>query len=164
MNSRSPCAALAGRAPVPDADLTSIKARARDRSRLRRTMRTGRPKHYVLTATWRCFWRAAGVLLVFAQAAVAADQCLPARVVGERAALVLAVVYDHHDLDAHCVGDLVTPDQAPASEAKRLAPDPGVSAPATWDASPDAGQSWPVSYALARAGPSLRLQFRNLRL
>lgn len=111
----------------------------------------------------RCLWRSVAALLVFAQVAVAADQCPPVRSAGERAVLTLAVVDDHHGLDAHCVSDLVAPDQAPASEAKRLAPDLGVSTPVAWDLALGPSPR-PVVAAYARAGPSLRLQFGNLRL
>jgi len=102
-------------------------------------------------------------LIVFAQVAVAADLCLPDLLPGERHDLVGAVADGYHDLDSHCAGDLAPTSLAPASQAERPAPDLGVPVRTSWEISPGVGTT-PAAYASVRAGPSLRLQFRNLRL
>lgn len=112
---------------------------------------------------WRTLWQSVAALLVFAQVAAAAEQCVPERLTGERHVISGAVADANHDLDDHCAGGLAPAAQAPASEAKRVVPDVGVIASAAWRPAPE-GAAPPAAYAHARAGPSLPLQFRNLRL
>jgi len=126
-------------------------------------MRTDQPRRGITIVLWRGFWRSIAGLVIFAQVAAAADLCLPERLPGERHAFASVVADGHHDLDSHCTGDSVSANQAPASKAEHPAPDMGVPVIASWDVTPVA-DSPRVSYALIRAGPSLRLQFRNLRL
>jgi len=125
-------------------------------------MRTDQPRRGITIVLWRGFWRSIAGLVIFAQVAAAADLCLPERLPGERHTLAGAVADGYHDLE-HCAGDSASANQAPASKAERPAPDMGVPLIASWDVTPIA-DSPRVSYALIRAGPSLRLQFRNLRL
>ncbi|MCZ7566071.1 MAG: hypothetical protein M5U08_21675 [Burkholderiales bacterium] len=99
-------------------------------------------------------------LVVLAQVAAAADRCPPTFLEHQGAVAVADV---QHALDAYCASDLVPADQAPASEPKRLATDMAAPVLAVWNASAAAAVP-PTSYALARAGPPLRLQFRNFRL
>jgi len=127
------------------------------------TMKTDRPGRRIAGIAWRLFWRSVAGLVVFAQVALAADRCLPDRFYGGHQDHA-TVVAGAHGLDSHCVSDLVPAHQAPASEAKRLSPDiGGMPALVAWRATPGAGSLW-LSHPSARAGPSLRLQFRNLRL
>ncbi|MCL4798892.1 MAG: hypothetical protein KJ025_04850 [Burkholderiales bacterium] len=119
--------------------------------------------HSLTGIAWRTLWRSVAVLLVFVQVAAAADRCLIERLGAHDDALVGVAADVRHGLDAHCASDLVSTDQAPASEATRLAPAAGTTVPAAWSAAPDTSPL-PAAYALARAGPSLLLQFRNLRL
>lgn len=109
---------------------------------------------------WRTLWRSVVGLLVFAQVAVAAQQCVPAP--GEQQ-VISGVAGVHHGLDEHCLTGLVPAAQAPATEPKRVAPDVGAVAPPAWSPAPDAATP-PASLTRVHAGPSLRLQFRNLRL
>ena len=128
------------------------------------TLKIDRPGRRIAGIAWGFFWRSVAGLFVFAQVAVAADQCLPNLLPGGHQDHAGVVAGGAHDLGSHCVSDLLPADQAPAPEAKRPSPDiGGIPAPAAWRPTPDAGLL-PVSHPPARAGPSLRLQFRNLRL
>lgn len=145
--------------------MTSIKARtgASPGLALRIEMRIDRDMRRIPGVAWRALWRSVAALVVFAQVAAAADQCLPIRPGGEPQAAV-AIADVHHALDPHCASGLVPADQAPASEPKRLAPDMSAAVPAAWSAlAPDAVAP-PARHAPTRAGPPLRLQFRNFRL
>lgn len=110
----------------------------------------------------RILWGAVALLLVFAQVASASALCLPG-LAGAHHPSVGAVADTYHGLDSHCADVAVPSNQAPAPEAKRLAPDVGVPMRAAWSISPGV-RAARVTFALARAGPSLPLQFRNLRL
>lgn len=110
---------------------------------------------------WRLLWRSVAGLIVFAQVAVASDLCLPEPLPGER--LAVAVADGNHDFTSHCAEDRALTSQAPASQAERPAPDLGVLVRTDWDITSVTGTT-PASHAPIRAGPSLRLQFRNLRL
>jgi len=109
----------------------------------------------------RTLWGAVALLLVFAQIAAAAELCLQDGVSDHP--FVGAVADADHGFASHCGSDGVPADQAPASEAKRLAPDVGAPLRAAWSVSPSVSATR-VTFALARAGPSLPLQFRSLRL
>jgi len=117
----------------------------------------------IASSIWRGFWRSIAGLIVFAQIAVASDLCVPKRLPGERHTLAGAIADGYHDLDSHCAGDFASANQAPASKMEFPAPDTGVPVIASWDVTPVSSSS-PARYALIRAGPALRLQFRNLRL
>lgn len=124
-------------------------------------MRIDRTMRSIPGIAWRALWRSVVGLLLFAQVAAAAQQCVPAR--GDHEVVIGAVAGAHHGLDEHCLTGLVPAAYAPATEPKRLAPDVGVVALPAWNHAPDAATP-PVSLTRVRAGPSLRLQFRNLRL
>ncbi len=117
----------------------------------------------VLGIAWRSLWRSIAGLVIFAQIAAASELCSQERLPDERLALAGAVADDYHDLDSHCAGDFVPAGQASTSKVERPAPDMGAPVLASWDVTPVASSPH-VSYALIRAGPSLRLQFGNLRL
>jgi hypothetical protein len=117
----------------------------------------------IASIVWRVFWKSIAGLVVFAQIAAASSLCLPERLPHESLALAGAAADDHHDLDSHCTGDAVPANQASASKVERPAADMGVPVVASWDVTPVASTPR-VSYALIRAGRSLRLQFQNLRL
>jgi len=128
------------------------------------TLKIDRPGRGLAGVAWRLLWQTVGGLVIFAQIAVAADQCLPNLFPGGHQGHAGVVAGSAHDLDSHCVSDLLPADQAPPPEAKRPSPHIGVMpAPAAWRSTPDPGLTW-VSHPPARAGPSLRLRFRNLRL
>jgi len=109
----------------------------------------------------RFLWRSVAILIVFAQVAAAAELCLPDRVSDH--AFLGAVADADHGLASHCTGNAVPADQAPASEAKQPAPDVGAPMRTGWDLASSA-RALHTTHALPRAGPSLRLQYRNLRL
>lgn len=121
------------------------------------------PTRRIASILWRVFWRSVAGLVIFAQIAAASDLCLPEPLPGEHLALAGAVADDHHDLDSHCVGEAVPANQASAFKLERPAPNMGVPVMASWDVTP-VSISPRASYARIRAGPSLRLQFGNLRL
>ena len=119
-----------------------------------------------LTTAWRGFWRGLVGLLVFAQVAVAADQCLADRLLGVPEALSQSGAEHHRAMAAApCVSDLMPANQARASETDRFVPDagPGIPIAHAWAIAPDAGERARV-HALARAAPARPLSFLNLRL
>jgi len=127
-------------------------------------MTSGQLTRTAPSAAWRGFWQSLVVLLLFVQVAAAADRCLPERLSGARATLADMVAQGHHALDVHCPSALGPADQAPAPEAKRLVADVGVPLAKPWNEAPDVAGPQPATYPPVRAGPSIRLQFRNLRL
>jgi len=126
-------------------------------------MWNAQPMRRIASSVWRGFWRSIAGLIVVSQVAVAADLCLPEHPTGERHALAGVVADSHHDLDSHCAGDSASAIQAPASKLEGLVPDVGVPVVESWNLAPVARLPR-VSHSLIRAGPSLRLQFHNLRL
>ena len=110
----------------------------------------------------RFLWTVAAFLLVFAQVAVAADVCLP-ELAGSHQTSVSVVLDVDHGLHSHCAEAGVPSNQAPAPEVKRPAPDMGVPIHAAWSSAPGVSATH-RSHEASRAGPSLPLQFRNLRL
>ena len=110
----------------------------------------------------RILWGAVASLLVFAQIATASELCLP-ELSGAHGRFVGVVADGYHGLDSHCADAAVPSSWAPAPEAKRLAPDAGVPVRTDWHLASNASASR-TTHALPRAGPSLRLRYRNLRL
>ena len=105
-------------------------------------------------------------LLLLAQVAGAADRCpVEGHAVGHEPSTVLAG--DHHDgmPDAHCAVDRLADVQAPGTEPKRDALDPGpVLALAARPDTPPRVMGQALWLAGPRTGPPRTPQFRSLRL
>lgn len=118
-----------------------------------------------VTPAWRFFWRCVAGLLVFAQVALAADQCLLFGNADRHAAQAITGDLHQSQDDTDCSTDPGRPDQAPAADPSNLwaALGPPIAPPVAWPLSMQA-VAQPAHYVAPGRHVSPTLLFLNLRL